>query len=104
MERIYRALLRLYPYDFRIWFGAEMAEAFGQSSADLRLLGRWDWFRFALAEVAGLAAGAATEWCAKGTGDRIARARSLPDWRMMRPAGVSKELWFGKVTRCSSDT
>lgn len=104
MEHIYRALLRLYPYDFRFWFGVEMAAAFSKSAADLRIQGRWDRLRFALAELADLAAGAASEWYAKWTGDRAARVRSLPDWRMMRPAGVSKELWFGKVTRCSPDT
>jgi hypothetical protein len=92
MERIYRALLRLYPYDFRLWFGAEMVHAFAQSPAPLP-------------ELAGLVAGAAAEWFAKWTGDRDARARALPDWRMMRPAGISKEVWFGIARpRCSSDT
>ena len=96
MDRLYRLLLHLYPYDFRLWFGAEMAHAFAQSSAGLRP---------ALPELAGLVAGAAAEWFAKWTGDPDARARALPDWRMMRPVGIPKEIWFGKETRqCSSDT
>jgi hypothetical protein len=55
------------------------------------------------AELAGLLAGAAAEWIAKLTSDRWVRARSLPDLRMMRPAGMPRELWFGRIG-CSSDT
>ena len=76
MERAYRALLKLYPYDFRAAFGAELAS---------------------------LVTGAAAEWIAKLTSDSFVRARSLPDRRMMRPAGMPRELWFGR-TECSSDT
>ena len=84
MVRAYRFLLNLYPYDFRLWFAAEMLDAFTQSAAD----------RHAVFELATLLAGAAAEWLDKWMGDRDARARALPDWRMMRPAGISKEAWF----------
>ena len=105
MERIYRVLLGLYPHDFRLWFGAEMEDAFAKSAAGVGLQGRAVRLGFVMAELSGLTAGAMVEWFAKWTGDRDARARSLPDWRMMRPVGISKEAWFGKARRpCSSDT
>jgi len=96
LKPIYRALLRLYPYDFRFWFGAEMTEAFAASAADTRC---------AIRELASAAVGCAAEWFAKWTGCPMARSRAIPDLRMMRPAGVSKEDWFGGARGgCSSDT
>jgi len=92
VKRAYRALLGLYPYDFRAAFGAEMLAAFASVRAERRR-----------AELAGLLAGAAAEWIAKLTSDSSARARSLPDLRMMRPAGMPRELWFGRIG-CSWDT
>lgn len=89
MKRAYRALLALYPYDFRAAFGAEMMAAFAR--VDARRRG---------AELASLPIGAAAEWIAKLTSDRSLRGRSLPDLRMMRPAGMPRELWFGR-TECS---
>lgn len=95
MNAVYRFLFGLYPYDFRVMFETEMILALEQS--------RKAW----LAEIAALATGAASEWIAKLTTDRYVRARSLPDIRMMRPAGITKEIWFGPTTeeaRCLSDT
>jgi hypothetical protein len=43
--------------------------------------------------------GAGREWLAKLTTDRSVRGRYLPDLRMMRPVGVSRELWFGSPER-----
>jgi len=54
-------------------------------------------------ELAGLLAGAAAEWIAKLTTDKSVRGRSLPDLRMMRPAGMPPKLWFARA-ECSSDT
>ena len=92
MKRAYAAVLKLYPYDFRAAFAAEMLAAFSAVDADRRG-----------AELAGLLTGAAAEWIAKFSSDRWVRARALPDLRMMRPAGMPRELWFGR-TVCSSDT
>jgi hypothetical protein len=92
VERAYRALLKLYPYDFRAAFAAEMLAAFAAVGPAHRG-----------AELASLVTGAAAEWIAKLTSDSFVRARSLPDRRMMRPAGMPRELWFGR-TECSSDT
>jgi hypothetical protein len=92
VKRAYRVLLGLYPYDFRAAFAAEMLAAF----ATVRPERRW-------AELASVVNGAAIEWIAKATADKSVRARTLPDLRRMRPAGMPRELWFGGVG-CSSDT
>jgi hypothetical protein len=92
VKRAYVALLGLYPYDYRSAFAAEMLAAFERVGPERHR-----------AELAGLLTGAAAEWIAKLTSDRSVRARILPDLRMMRPAGMPRELWFGR-TECSSDT
>ena len=83
MRRIYLAALRLYPYDYRSRFGAEMAATF-QPARPFRELG-------------GLLLGAAREWIDKRSTPAWIRGRHLPDVRMMRPAGVSKQDWFGQA-------
>lgn len=92
MNRAYRALLKLYPYDFRAAFEPEMLAAFARPGGDRRR-----------AELTGLLAGAAIEWIAKLTSDPSVRGRTLPDVRMMRPAGMPRDVWFGR-TECSPDT
>jgi hypothetical protein len=92
VKRACRVLLKLYPYDFRTAFATEMLAAFSEVDAERRG-----------AELAGLLTGAAAEWIAKLTSDKSVRARTLPDLRMMRPAGMPRELWFQRV-ECSSDT
>ena len=92
MKRAYRALLGLYPYDFRAAFAAEVLAGFDRVAAERHG-----------AELASLLAGAAAEWIGKLTSDSSARARALPDLRMMRPAGMPREMWFGR-TECLSDT
>lgn len=78
--RLYRILLRLYPYDYRVMFGPEVLEL--AARRPMRI------------ELAGLLAGAVTEWLAKWTTDPAVRGRCLPDVRMMRPVGVTREAWF----------
>lgn len=88
MRRIDRLLLRLYPYDYRAAFEREMLQGFARPAA---------------VEWTGLLCGAAAEWLAKLTTDPAVRGRALPDIRMMRPAGMPREIWFGRI-ECSSDT
>lgn len=90
MRRLYEIALRLYPYDFRAMFAADMLAVLVERPPGMR-----EWIAIGL--------GAAREWLAKLTTDRYVRARCLPDVRMMRPAGISKEVWFGRAP-CSSDT
>jgi hypothetical protein len=106
----YRALLRLYPCDYTASFADEMLAAFRAGLGER--CGRGDLTAFLLTEFAGALAGAAREWIAKLTTDRAVRGRFLPDLRMMRPAGVSREDWFSAAAvrgykreeTCWSDT
>ena len=83
-ERFIRAL---YPFDYAAAFATEMCEAYEHR---LNECGR----RFIAREFASLLRGAALEWTAKLTTDKSVRGRCLPDIRMMRPAGVAREIWF----------
>lgn len=94
VEQAYRTLLRLYPSDYRTLFAAEMENAFERATKECRLSGRTVFIRFLLGEFVGLLNGAGAEWIAKLTTDSAVRGRCLPDLRMMRPPGVSRELWF----------
>lgn len=90
MKLLYSLALRLYPVDYQMRFAAEMSAAF-HAAAEAHRSDRV----FVLVELAGLAAGIAQEWFAKLTSDRSTRGRQLPDLRMMRPPGVTREQWFG---------
>ena len=93
IERAYEFALRLYPVDYRARFAAEMLTAFEEAVADHHGVGTVASVRFALAELTALVSGAGVEWLAKLTSDGAARGRCLPDCRMMRPAGVTREEW-----------
>jgi len=93
----YRALLRLFPEDYRLFFEDEMLDAFGRASQEQRARGAMAYCRFVCTELAGLVLSAPLEWIAKATTSGSIRARSLPDLRLMRPAGVPRELWFASA-------
>jgi hypothetical protein len=84
MRRTYQLLLRLYPWDYRAAFAAEMLNTF-DSVAQRRRSGK---------ELAALLVGTAREWFVKLTTDPMVRGRALPDVRMMRPPGIAREIWF----------
>jgi len=100
MKSVYRALLRLYPRDYRAKFGYEIARALERRAHESRAN--------LMKECAGLMGGAASEWIAKLTTDKTIRGRVLPDLVMMRPPGVPKEVHFsGPILddeRCWLDT
>lgn len=93
-ERVYRTLLRLYPYDYRARFAAEMLNAFEQAFGECRRQAALTLVCFFVRELIHLLFGAGSEWIAKLSTDNSVRGRCLPDLRMMRPPGVSRELWF----------
>lgn len=93
-QRAYRALLRLYPHDYKERFAAEMLSTFEQRATERRRKSRPTFFGFVIAELIGALSNAGLEWIAKLTTDRAVRGRCLPDLRMMRPPGVPRELWF----------
>ena len=94
MRRAYQTLLKLYPADYTASFAAEMLDAFEKKAEDDCRRGRAALVRLALEELTGLLTGAASEWIAKLTTDRCVRGRCLPDLRMMRPVGVTRQSWF----------
>jgi len=94
LEQAYRTLLRLYPHDYQALFAMEMQTAFERALEERRLLGRPVFGRFLVREFIGLLRCVGAEWIAKLTTDTSVRGRCLPDLRMMRPPGVSRELWF----------
>lgn len=94
-KRAYSAFLHLYPRDYAGKFAEEMLAAFEEGVAEQRARGRWTAARFVLIELMSLLRGVGAEWRAKLTSDRSTRGRCLPDWRMMRPPGVTREEWFG---------
>ncbi len=93
-KQLYMAHLHFYPSDYRARFGGEMLAAFEEGTAEQRARGRSVGARFVLVELMSLLVGAATEWGTKIVCDRTTRGRCLPDWRMMRPPGVTREEWF----------
>ncbi|SPF56899.1 hypothetical protein SBA4_970005 [Candidatus Sulfopaludibacter sp. SbA4] len=97
MRTAYRLLLHLYPHDFRVWFAAEMTTAFEARAGECRARGRAVFLRFAIAELIGLLKGAAAEKAARIAADPAVRARSVPDLRMMRPPGITREAYFARV-------
>ncbi len=96
-KSLYQALLRLYPWDYATAFSADMTTAFNEACEEQRRRGSFACF--VTSGLAGLMLGAGREWLAKLTTDRSVRGRYLPDLRMMRPVGVSRELWFGSPER-----
>jgi len=92
-ERIYRAALWLYPTDYRIRFGAEMRAAFEAAAHDASRHGRARYLSFVAAEGVAVTVGACREWIVKLVSDPTARARMLPDCRLMRPVGVTRSEW-----------
>jgi hypothetical protein len=127
IRRAYNALLRLYPSDHRAVFADEMLSVFEQASEESRMRGRAGLIRFAVAELSGtlMCAGAervaklaydvyrsanltrhfylVADWVAKLIyamyySNSSFRSRCVPDLRMVRPAGVSWESWYGTRT------
>ena len=90
-ESIYRALLHLYPRDYRALFADEMSNAFAEAAAEKHEAAR---LGFAVREFVGLMFGASAEWIAKFSTDPSIRARTLPDRVKMRPPGVAWETYY----------
>ena len=97
LERAYRILLRLYPYDYEARFAMEMRTAFEEAAAERRRQSRRALQLFVVREFLCVLIGVGGEWIAKATTDRWVRGRYLPDSRMMRPPGVPQELWFPRT-------
>jgi len=89
-RQTYRVFLGLYPWDYRASFEREMLRSFDLLPERRRSVTK---------ELLGLLIGAAREWQAKLTTDPMIRGRALPDVRMMRPVGITREVWFRTTGR-----
>jgi hypothetical protein len=85
---VYGTALRLYPADYRVRFAAEVHAMFREAPAARRHA-----VRFTIAECGSVVLGAGREWLSKMTTDAAARGRTLPDCRVMRPVGVTRQEW-----------
>jgi len=65
MRKAYRAILWLYPANYREIFGAEMMETFQRAAVDSRSAGSSTFRRFAVREFGGLLRGLCREWIAR---------------------------------------
>jgi hypothetical protein len=90
----YKAVLRLYPVDFRARFEHEMVAVFECRLSERRGQGWPALSSVVCRELLSAACGAAAEWAAKLTSRCASRSRCLPDIRMMRPPGVGKADWY----------
>ena len=70
MRKAYRAILWLYPANYRKIFGAEMMETFERAALDSRSAGSSTFRRFAGREFGGLLRGLCREWIAEMGGSR----------------------------------
>ena len=96
---MYRALVTLYPWDYATVFSEDMKITFDEACEEYRVRGRWQFVCFAATEVFSLVWGVGKEWLAKLTTEESVRGRSLPDLRMMRPVGITREVWFASLDR-----
>ena len=112
MTLIYRALLRLYPREFRTVFAREMLSAFEDACSEYRQRGLCEFVRFGVSELAGLVVEAAAECVAK-TKHVVFHSRNsgdcgcLPDIARARPPWVARDTYYQNLARflpCSSDT
>jgi hypothetical protein len=97
IDSLYMFLLSLYPWDYSACFCGEMLDTFQAASLQHRGRGQLFFAWMVVRELTGLAVGALKEWSAKLTTDEAVRGASMPDLRMMRPARVPRELWFGSI-------
>ena len=102
----YNILLRLYPRDYRAVFAAEMLTAFEEAARERRPSGAAVKIPFVVAELLGLVLGAGTEWTAKLAysvyhSNSYVGCRGARDLRLMRPAGVSGEAFYGVKPGCA---
>jgi hypothetical protein len=102
IDRIYIFLLSLYPWDYSACFSSEMLDTFQAACVQHRRRGRLSFAWMVVWELSGLVVGALREWSAKLTTDEAVRGASMPDLRMMRPARVPRELWFGSAGAMSA--
>lgn len=67
MRNFYKAILALYPAEYRTAFAPEMLQTLEEAIADRRTRGRAAFLSFAVCELTGILTGLISEWMAKWT-------------------------------------
>jgi hypothetical protein len=93
LARAYALGLRLFPADYRAALADQMLRTFDEAACDLGRMRAPAAVRFVAREFVSLFRAIGEEWFVKLTSDAAARGRCLPDCRMMRPPGVTREQW-----------
>jgi hypothetical protein len=104
INRLYSFLLSLYPWDYFACFSNEMLDTFQAACHLHRKLGYFSFAWMVVQELGGVLVGAGREWIAKFVTDEAIRGACMPDLRMMRPARVPPEVWFGSAGAMSRKT
>ena len=102
MTRVYKALLRIYPKEYREMFASEMLDAFADVFQECSLKGTSSLLLFLFLELVSILKGASTEWIARfnysiyHSSSYLSRS-CLPNRLLMRPAGIAREAYFLEV-------
>src|SRR5262245_36000854 len=99
MTRAYKALLQIYPPEYRAMFAGEMLVAFEVLSRERSRLGASSQFLFLFMDLGSILKGASTKWIDRFTysiyhsSSYLSRS-CLPNRLLMRPAGIAREVYF----------
>ena len=99
MTRAYKALLKIYPPEYRETFANEMLSAFEEILQEQNRRGALGLSLFLLTELVSIVKSALAEWIARSiysmyhSNSYISRS-CLPNRILMRPAGVARESYF----------
>ena len=99
MTRAYKALLQVYPPEYREMFAHEMLDAFEAVFHERSRRGPSSLLLFLFLELVSILKGASTEWIARfnysiyHSSSYLSRS-CLPNRLLMRPAGVAREAYF----------
>jgi len=99
MIRAYKALLQIYPPQYREMFAHEMLDAFQDVFQERCRLGASGLFLFLFMELVSIIKGASTEWIESLTysiyhSSNYLHRSCLPNRLLMRPAGVARDVYF----------
>ena len=101
MRQAYRAILLLYPAEYRAAFAPEMIETFQQASIDHRKRGTAAVVYFAVRESAGLLRGLFREWFEKSTArSSYITSRSWPELSDAPDDGATTDDRVQRCIRC----
>src|SRR5262245_28851342 len=99
MIRAYKALLQIYPPEYREMFALEMLDVFENVFQERSRLGASSLLLFLFKELVSIIKGASTEWVDSFTysiyhSSSYLNRSCLPNRLLMRPAGVARDVYF----------